>query len=167
MLTIRTITVDDAAAYLVLCRQLDTETKFMMFEPGERATTVDEQRARIAALLSYSNQTILLADNGGNLAGYIAALGGAYRRNRHSAHVVIGILQAFVGQGVGTQLFATLEQWARAHAIHRLELTVMAHNERGLALYKKMGFEVEGTKRHSLLVDGAYVDEYYMARLLP
>lgn len=166
MLTIRPITVDDAAAYLMLCRQLDTETKFMMLEAGERTTTVGEQRARIADLLSHSNQTILLADKGGSLAGYIAALGGGYRRNRHSAHVVIGILQAFAGQGVGTQLFAALEVWARAHAIHRLELTVMAHNERGLALYKKMGFAVEGTKRHSLLVDDVYVDEYYMARLL-
>ena len=31
---------------------------------------------------------------------------------------------------------------------------------------KKMGFEIEGTKRDSLRVDGVYVDEYYMAKLL-
>ena len=39
-------------------------------------------------------------------------------------------------------------------------------NEAGIALYKKRGFEVEGTKKHSLLVNGQYVDEYYMARLV-
>ena len=27
-----------------------------------------------------------------------------------------------------------------------LELTVMAHNERAIRLYKKMGFEIEGIK---------------------
>ena len=29
-----------------------------------------------------------------------------------------------------------------------------------------MGFVIEGTKRDSLLVDGSYVDEYYMAKLI-
>jgi Acetyltransferases, including N-acetylases of ribosomal proteins len=46
----------------------------------------------------------------------------------------------------------------------RLELTVMVHNERAIALYKKMGFEIEGTKKRSMRIDGQYVDEYYMAK---
>jgi RimJ/RimL family protein N-acetyltransferase len=41
----------------------------------------------------------------------------------------------------------------------------MAHNERALALYRRCGFEVEGTRRHSLLVDGRYVDELLLANL--
>ena len=52
------------------------------------------------------------------------------------------------------------------HQIHRLELSVVTHNEAGLRLYKKMGFKIEGTKRHSLLIDGEFVDEYYMSKLL-
>jgi RimJ/RimL family protein N-acetyltransferase len=42
----------------------------------------------------------------------------------------------------------------------------MTHNIAGIALYKKMGFEIEGTKRDSLLINGEYVDEYYMSKLL-
>ena len=42
----------------------------------------------------------------------------------------------------------------------------MVHNERAIRLYKKMGFEIEGTKKHSLFVNGQYVDEYYMAKIL-
>jgi len=42
----------------------------------------------------------------------------------------------------------------------------MTHNKAGIALYKKRGFEIEGTKRHSMLVNSHYVDEYYMAKLL-
>jgi RimJ/RimL family protein N-acetyltransferase len=42
----------------------------------------------------------------------------------------------------------------------------MAHNERALALYRRLGFEVEGTRRDSVLVDGRYVDELTMAKLL-
>ena len=58
------------------------------------------------------------------------------------------------------------ELWARGHGIHRLELTVMAHNVAAVALYKKAGFAVEGTRRHSMLVAGSYVNEHYMAKLL-
>jgi RimJ/RimL family protein N-acetyltransferase len=34
------------------------------------------------------------------------------------------------------------------------------------SLYQKMGFQVEGIKKDSLLVDGVYVDEYYMGKIL-
>ncbi|MFC4403808.1 GNAT family N-acetyltransferase [Gracilibacillus xinjiangensis] len=59
-----------------------------------------------------------------------------------------------------------LEQWASKHNLRRLELTVVTGNEAGLSLYKKMGFEIEGTKRDSLFIDGEYLDEYYLSKLL-
>ena len=60
---------------------------------------------------------------------------------------------------------AELETWARQHQCTRMELTVMVHNERAKRLYLARGFEVEGTKRNSLKVDGKYVDELYMSTL--
>jgi RimJ/RimL family protein N-acetyltransferase len=167
MVLIRSIVESDANAFLDLCKTLDEETQFMMLEPGERITTVEQQRERIGRLLSQNNQMIFVAENNNQLVGYLAAIGGDYRRNKHSAHIVIGILQGFIGQGIGTRLFKNLESWSREHRIHRLELTVMAHNTNALGLYQKMGFQIEGTKKHSLFVNGQYVDEYYMAKLLP
>lgn len=70
-------------------------------------------------------------------------------------------------RGVGTGLLRELELWAAAHAVHRLELTVMAHNQRARELYERMGFAVEGRRRECLLVDGHLIDELYMAKLLP
>ncbi|WP_425453646.1 N-acetyltransferase family protein [Oceanobacillus chungangensis] len=99
---------------------------------------------------------------GGILVGY----GGDAKRNKHSAYIVIGILQDYRGKGIGTKLFEELEHWASNHNIHRLELSVVTRNEPGLSLYKKMGFEIEGTKRHSLFIDGEFVDEYEMVKLL-
>jgi GNAT superfamily N-acetyltransferase len=126
MASIREIHESDAEEFLELCRRLDEETHFMMLEPGERLTTGEEQRERIRHLLSRDNQTILVAEHGDRLVGYLSALGGEYRRDRHSAHIVVGILREFAGRGVGTQLFSEMEDWARRRSIHRLELTVMA-----------------------------------------
>jgi RimJ/RimL family protein N-acetyltransferase len=163
---IRTIRESDAEQFLSLCNKLATETQYMMLEPGERTTTPEEQRAQIEQLLQHMNQTVFVAENDEQLVGYLAAIGGEFKRNRQCAHIIIGILQAFTGQGIGTKLFQSLEEWAHQQHMHRLELTVMAHNKAGVALYKKQGFEIEGTKRHSLLVNGHFVDEYYMAKLL-
>ena len=166
MIDIREIREDDAATLFNLLARVDEETQFMLLEPGERKITIEDQRERIKTILSRNNQTIFVAENDNDLIGYLAAIGGEFKRNRHRAHIVIGILQAFINKKIGTKLFAELEKWTRQHAVHRLELTVMTHNERAIRLYKKMGFETEGTKKHSLLIKGSYVDEYYMAKLI-
>lgn len=167
MITIRAIEETDAQAFLNLCLRLDAETTFMMLEPGERAPDLSAQRARIVDVVASDREQIWVAEHEGTLVGYLSVRGGSFRRNQHSAYLVIGILQDFAGQGIGTRLFAALESWAQAQKLHRLELTVMVHNERAIALYKKMGFSIEGIKQHSLFIDGAYVDEYYMAKLFP
>ncbi len=163
---IRTIREDDAQQFLNLCKQLDAETQLMLLEPGERTTTLGEQRDQIKALRRTEDNTIFVAEQNNQLVGYLEASGGTFQRSRHCAYIVIGILQAFTGQGIGTQLFQNLEAWAKQRHIHRLELTVMVHNTRGIALYKKQGFVIEGMRRHALLIDGQYRDEYYMSKLL-
>ena len=99
MIAIRSIHEGDADEFLDLSKRLDEETQFMMLELGERQTTAEEQRERIRAILAKDNQIIFVAEGEGRLLGYVAGLGGSYMRNRHCAHVVIGVLQAFSGQG--------------------------------------------------------------------
>jgi RimJ/RimL family protein N-acetyltransferase len=166
MITIRQITVEDAEAYLNLRTQLDYETKFMMLEPGERQMTLAQERERLAALLAADNQMVFLAETEREPIGFLWANGGSYRRNHHMVHIIIGIRAAFTNQGIGTRLFQACEAWARERGLHRLELTVMTNNPLGIALYQKMGFQIEGTARDALRVDGVYVDLYYMSKLL-
>ncbi len=165
-LAVRHVTEADAALWLALARRIDDETRFMIYEPGERKTTVEEQAARFRAMQAAGNQTMLLAEVNGEPVGYLGAMGGGLNRVRHKVLIFIGIRAGFQGQGIGTALFREMEVWARSWGAHRLELTVMPHNAAGLALYRKMGFEIEGTLRHALRVDGVYVDEITMAKVL-
>jgi RimJ/RimL family protein N-acetyltransferase len=165
---IRKITPDDAEAFLRLCHRLDQETHFMLLEPDERTLTPDEQRQALERLAASGREMIFVAEDeqSGELVGYLAIRGGTFRREQHRASLVVGVVQAFSGQGIGSRLFQEMERWAPQRGLHRLELTVMVHNQRALALYRKQGFLIEGTRRHALFVDGQYVDEYYMAKLL-
>ena len=164
--TIRQARPDDASALLALKRALDRETSFMLLEPGERTTGEAEERSRLEAICRQSNAVALVAEGDGKLVGYVEAVGGKVRRNRGTAHVVIGVLASHAGQGIGTGLLAELERSAMALGIHRLELTVIAHNKSAIALYRKMGYETEGTRRAALLVADEVIDEFWMAKLL-
>jgi len=166
MTSIRTIRQDDAAMFLSLRKQLDTETNFMLLEPGERKTNEETVRQQLNNILAQDNATLLVVEENDTLVGFIAADGGFFRRNYHTAKLVIGLLKSHQGLGLGTQLFEKIEAWAKDHQIHRLELMVMKHNQAAIALYQKMGFTVEGLKRDNLLINGEWIDELLMAKIL-
>jgi RimJ/RimL family protein N-acetyltransferase len=165
-MNIRGIKFEDAALFLDLCKKLDEETEFMLFEPDERKLTYDDQRERISNIINSGHSMIFVAEEDGQIVGQLSALGSNLNRTRHSIYLVIGILQRYSGQGIGTRLFRELEIWAREKGIHRIELTVMTHNEAAIGIYKKMGFQVEGIKKDSIKIRNQFFDEYYMARIL-
>jgi ribosomal protein S18 acetylase RimI-like enzyme len=158
---------DDGAGLLTLKKGLDRESSFMLLESDERTEDSGDVAADLRSVAGAANCVVIVAETADQLVGYAEARGGGFRRNRITAHVVIGVLAAAGGQGVGSGLLRELELWAPAHGIHRLELTVMAHNHRARQLYERMGYTVEGQRRECLLVDGRLVDELYMAKLLP
>lgn len=164
---IREIKPKDAENFMNLIKQVDSEANFMLMEAGERNITAEQQRKQIEHIGQQSNSTIFIAEQEqGGLAGYLIAIGGSVKRTKHSAHLVIGILKKYRGQGLGKVLFQHLEGWAINHHISRLELTVVTENEAAVSLYKKSGFEIEGTKRNSLMINETPFNEYYMAKLL-
>ena len=58
----------------------------------------------------------------------------------------------------------TIEK-AKHTGLERIELEVFASNDPAIALYKKLGFAVEGLKRKALKRDGIYDDVIQMAVL--
>lgn len=114
-----------------------------------------------------ASRVLLLAECEGAAVGFVGGTGGMVKRNRHTLQIAIGVLQRYWRRGVATRLLQALLTWARLHDFVRVELTAMKHNDAAVSLYKKFGFEVEGSRRAALNVDGHFVDEWYMAKLLP
>ncbi|MGG6310437.1 N-acetyltransferase family protein [Paenibacillus macerans] len=164
MIEIRGIREDDAERHLNLCYRLDRETNFMLLEPGERTTTLEAHRERIRSIVGSPNSTIFLAEDRGEAAGYLAVFGGSANKTKHVGYIVIGIIEAYTGKGIGTSLFQAAEKWRADAGLTRFELTVMVPNEPAVALYTKMGFEIEGVKKRSIRMEGRYIDEYYMGK---
>ena len=160
----RKLVKTDAERFWEMMNQLDHETKYMLYEPGERTKNI----TRIESLIQNSvegDDFLLVAEADDRIVGYISAQKGGLNRIAHSAYIVVGILQKYRGNGIGTEFFKQLDNWAGEKKITRLELTVICENEVAKHLYEKNGFEIEGVKRKSVFVDGKYLDEFYMAKI--
>ena len=90
------------------------------------------------------------------------------QKGRRSHVGVIGICvhDDFHGRRIGSAMMAALievaDDWLD---LKRLELKVYTDNEAAIRLYRRFGFEVEGTLRADAFRGGAYVDSHMMARI--
>jgi len=83
----------------------------------------------------------------------------------HSGVLGMGLLPQFRHQGIGKRLIAQSLAAAREIGLQRVELTVRENNENAIALYEKVGFEIEGVQRNAVFVDGTYENLILMAVL--
>jgi putative acetyltransferase len=110
---------------------------------------------------------LLLAFVDGQVAG-LAGLHpvGKSPRRAHARMLSICVIGPYQGKGVSRALMQALmdlaDKWL---PVTRIELTVFADNERAIKLYRRFGFEMEGTHKAYALRDGAYVDTLAMARI--
>lgn len=162
---IRLIRLSDAASYVDLLDELDQETTFLLWEPGERPVQVEELRDRLASV-DHSSRICLVAACDDRLVGFLVGLRGPVRRTRHRADFTMAVLDGYRRRSIGSGLLHKLEAWAVENEISRLELTVMAHNHRARTLYERSGFMLEGNKRGAIRVADELIDECVMGKLL-
>lgn len=163
-MNIRRCEINDADNMLKMLLELDKETEYMLFEVDERPNDINRVKAMINQSINGDN-LLLIATEDDNIIGFLSAQRGILRKIKHTAYIVVGIREKFRGKGIGKKLFCDLDLWAKENNISRLELTVMCPNSMAKQLYEKSGFEVEGTKRNAIFMNGKYIDEYYMSKI--
>ena len=90
-------------------------------------------------------------------------------RARHVAQLgTLAVDPKFQGSGLAGEMVASALEQMRALGVRRAELQAEADNARGLAFYRKMGFEQEGVQRRACrrVAENTDVDEILMVRFL-
>jgi putative acetyltransferase len=133
-------------------------------------TDEDIWRARLADnAVPGKTDLPLVAELNGDVVGSagLHPVGPALRR-RHAMTLGISVLPQAQRQGVGSALMAAMCDYAdRWVGALRLELTVYCDNAAAIGLYRKFGFEIDGTFKGYAMRDGRYVDAHSMARFHP
>ncbi len=155
--TFRPETEDDIEAELDVLDAVGSEGRWLGIEvPFDRAARAGRIRDDLAHPEAYG---AFVAESDGKVVGYIGLRLAPYG----VASVAMAILDGYRGQGVGTRLVEHGIGWAARAGAHKLSLEVWPHNERAIALYKKMGFTEEGRlRRHYRRRNGDLWDSVVM-----
>ncbi|WP_227500497.1 GNAT family N-acetyltransferase [Acinetobacter sp. P8-3-8] len=166
MMQIRQIQQQDAASFIEFFKQLDAETKFMLFEIGERPTLLSQQIELIKKLESSVNEVIFIAIYQKHIIGFIALSRKPFNRVKHCFQLVIGVLESYHGKNLANELYQCAEQWAIDQGAIRIELSVIQENIRAIKFYEQLSFEKEGIRKKSIFSKGQLLDELYMGKIL-
>lgn len=167
--TIRKAVVADAEQMVEHMRQIVMEPDNGTTRSGvDEVMGVEDERQSIINAAGSDNSVLAVAvDDANNVIGVAAFMGGKRRAMRHGGEIGIAVNKHWRNKGVGTALMQFLIDWARGTGVvTRMELQVNTHNERAIHVYQKVGFEIEGRRKHALFKEGHYLDNYVMALLL-
>ena len=169
-LTLRRATVGDAAAFARIMGDAAVYPGLMQLP----YTNEEIWRARLTEMtLPGKSDLLLVAERAVDGQPRVVGSAGLHpvsplARRRHVAMIGISVEPASQGQGVGTAIMQGLCDFAdRWMQVLRIDLEVYTDNARAIALYRKFGFQIEGTQRGFALRDGVYVDSHSMGRMHP
>ena len=159
--TIRRIREEDIAAFYETFAIVVRERKYLAFnEPPP----IEQTRAFCRRNIENAYpQLVAVADN--TVAGWCDVTPPGRDVAAHVGVLGIALHPDWRGQGLGERLMSEALIAADAFGYERIELGVFAHNTRAYALYKKLGFVEEGTRRRSIRLGDDVHDEILMARL--
>jgi len=152
---------EDALAVAKLLMRPKVRYQTMVFGPY---TSDAEARAFMEAPVNGLN-IVAESDHDRQMIGHVVLFRGTKFKS-HIGSIGIAVHDEWHRRGVGNALLEaavdTAERWL---GLSRITLEVFVDNEPAIALYKKFGFEIEGTLRRHLAREGVPTDCYAMARL--
>ena len=165
-MTVRSASVPDSVPLLELIREILDEKDHFGLLPEEFQHTDDSFQKLIGITSTAPADLYLVAEISGKPIGFLEFYVDERRRLAHSGTFTLFIKKQYRLRGVGTLLLGSLIDWGQANpAVEKILLTLLSNNAPAVALYRKMGFEIEGRRSGAVkMAPEIYLDEILMAR---
>jgi ribosomal protein S18 acetylase RimI-like enzyme len=156
---VRRAVVADAGAVYAFRRAVLGESEFLVM--SEQDLWPPEQEHDLLAAYARDPAAVVLvaeadAARGHQVVGLVTVLPGPYQRNKHVGHVSLAVRRSWWRRGIGRELMrGSLAAAHGAGLLHKLSLQVHAGNAPACALYRGLGFAVEGRLQGEARLHGA------------
>lgn len=155
---------EDAASMISFYNLVAGETDFLSFGRDEFHKDLNEYKKYIKTTYEENNSIILLAFIDGKIVGIASINSNQKVRSRHVGTLGIVISEKCCGVGLGKILMDKLVIWGKMNKVtKKITLVTREDNYGAIALYKKVGFEKEGTLKKDNYINGVYYNTLVMS----
>ena len=147
-----------------LRRALDAVAREQRFLAFTEAPPLEDCLAFYRGIIT-NGLCLVVAVEGGEVLGWCDVLPTHGQARAHVGTLGIGLVAQARQRGIGRRLMEAAIARAWELGFTRIELTVRVDNQNAKRLYKRMGFQIEGTLVKGFRVDGVDVDMLAMALL--
>ncbi len=133
---------------------------------ARRKLKLKEERAWIRSIPKKKDQIHFAIDTREGVHIGSVGLNEINRRDNYAVFCIVIGDKRYWSKGYGTEAMKLIvDHGFRRLKLHRIELDVYDYNARGIKLYRRLGFKMEGKKRERVFWKGKYYDEFQMGIL--
>jgi len=166
MIEVRDVRIEDAGEIAAILNPIITARRYTALDTP---VTVEQEREFIRSFPARGIFLAALDTTQRRLVGFqnVSPFGNFTHAFDH-----VGVIGTYVDlqlrrQGIATRLFAATFDAARRKGFEKLFSYVRADNEAGLQTYLSQGFRIVGTAQRQAKIDGRYIDEVVIEKMLP
>lgn len=164
---VRSATVDEATELLDYLNKVSAETDFLLRGADDQKLTLEDEKQFIQSGLESPTKYNICVFCDGEIAGTCSLFWSDKKKVAHRGNIGIAILKKYWNLGIGTELFKIMIELGKKNNMKQLELAYVDGNERGKALYEKMGFREVGRIPNAFIMnDKTYRDDVLMVKEL-
>lgn len=164
---LREVEKKDAKNLIDFYNTVGGETDYLSFGKDEFMVTVDFEEKYIEDIKREENSNLILAFVDEKIVGAASINSSQKRRLKHVGTLGIVIKKEFCNMGLGNILINYLVKWSKLNGItKKITLVTRSDNYSAIELYKKIGFEIEGTLKNDNYENGVYYDSLTMGLIL-
>jgi len=150
-----------------LVRKIYLSSKFMSDDFDRKFPGIAQFDAYYKNMLRQHGSFVLGAFNNQDAVGYLSVEVNPATKLRHTAHLNMGVDEAFRGKGVGCQLLRAAIEKARSEAIIEIiYLMVRADHFGAIKLYESSGFKELARLEKDTKIDNEYFDGILMRKFV-
>ncbi len=102
----------------------------------------------------------------GDVVGWTHINSPELEKLEHTAELTVGVINEYRGHGIGSKLLDRGVDWALDHDYEKLYNSVPSSNEDAIEFLESRGWDTEAVRKKHYRINGEYVDEVMMAKIL-
>jgi ribosomal protein S18 acetylase RimI-like enzyme len=161
--TIRPATEADAASLQENINEIGAEIDFILTEGV--GDDIEHEREWVRHF-DGSSSVLFVSIVDGKLVGQADVHAGRPPKESHVGTLGIAIREGYRDVGLGRSLMERCFEWMRDRQFRKASLEVFSTNARAIALYKQLGFQIEGVRPRQYRIRGEWVDDVLMGKWL-